>query len=61
MVVLVASVPVSAFTMISDVQLAMAANFLGILMFLLVVLFHFISANAPAANAAPAAGKAHQH
>ncbi len=47
--------------MISDVQLAMAANFLGILMFLLVVLFHFISANAPAANAAPAAGKAHQH
>ena len=33
--------------MITDVQLAMAANFLGILLFLLVVLFHFISANNP--------------
>ncbi len=33
--------------MITDVQLAMAANFLGILLFLLVVLFHFIAANSP--------------
>ena len=33
--------------MVSDVQLALAANFLGILLFLLVVLFHFISANSP--------------
>jgi len=36
--------------MISDVQLAMSANFMGILLMLLVVLFHFISANAPASK-----------
>ena len=35
------------FTMITDIQLAMFSNFMGILLFLLVVLFHFISANAP--------------
>mgnify|MGYP002050111881 CR=1 FL=1 len=31
--------------MISDIQLAMFANIIGILLFLLVVLYHFIQAN----------------
>jgi len=32
--------------MITDVQLAMFSNLMGILLFLLVVLYHFIAANA---------------
>ncbi|XP_075215685.1 dolichyl-diphosphooligosaccharide--protein glycosyltransferase subunit 4 [Lycorma delicatula] len=31
--------------MISDVQLAVFANFLGVSLFLLVVVYHYISAN----------------
>lgn len=31
--------------MITDVQLAMFSNLMGIVLFLLVVLYHFISAN----------------
>ncbi|XP_039277194.1 dolichyl-diphosphooligosaccharide--protein glycosyltransferase subunit 4 [Nilaparvata lugens] len=31
--------------MISDVQLAVFANFLGVSLFLLVVLYHYIAAN----------------
>jgi hypothetical protein len=31
--------------MISDVQLAMFSNLMGIFLFLLVVLYHFIAAN----------------
>jgi hypothetical protein len=31
--------------MISDIQLAMFANLLGIVLFLLVVLYHFIQVN----------------
>jgi hypothetical protein len=34
--------------MISDVQLAMFSNLMGIMLFLLVVLYHFIAANYPA-------------
>jgi len=33
--------------MVSDVQLAMFSNLLGILLFLLVVLYHFINVNYP--------------
>ena len=33
--------------MISDVQLAIFANVLGVTVFLLVVLFHYVSANNP--------------
>jgi len=36
--------------MISDVQLAMFSNLMGILLFLLVVLYHFIAANARGSN-----------
>jgi hypothetical protein len=31
--------------MITDVQLAMASNLMGIMLFLLVVFYHFIAAN----------------
>lgn len=31
--------------MISDIQLAMFSNIIGIILFLLVVLYHFIQAN----------------
>ncbi len=34
-------------TMISDVQLAVFANMLGVTVFLLVVLYHYIAANNP--------------
>ena len=34
-------------TMISDVQLALFANVLGILVFVLVVLYHYVAANNP--------------
>lgn len=33
--------------MISDVQLAIFANVLGVTVFLLVVLFHYVAANNP--------------
>lgn len=33
--------------MITDVQLAMFANILGVTLFLLVVLYHYIAANNP--------------
>ena len=33
--------------MISDIQLAIFANVLGVTVFLLVVLFHYVSANNP--------------
>lgn len=33
--------------MISDIQLAIFANILGVTVFLLVVLFHYVSANNP--------------
>ena len=33
--------------MIADIQLAMFANILGVTLFLLVVLYHYISANNP--------------
>ena len=33
------------FKMISDIQLAMFSNIVGIILFLLVVLYHFIQAN----------------
>jgi hypothetical protein len=33
--------------MVSDVQLAMFSNLMGIVMFLLVVLYHYIAANNP--------------
>ena len=35
----------SSFKMITDIQLAMFSNLMGIMLFLLVVLYHFISAN----------------
>ena len=34
-------------TMISDVQLALFVNILGILVFVLVVLYHYVAANNP--------------
>ena len=37
----------SSSKMISDVQLAIFANILGVTVFLLVVLFHYVSANNP--------------
>jgi hypothetical protein len=37
--------------MITDTQLAMMSNMLGIVLFLLVVLFHFIAANSPSTGA----------
>ncbi len=33
--------------MITDIQLAMFANMLGVTVFLLVVLYHYIAANSP--------------
>lgn len=36
-----------AATMITDVQLAVFSNMLGVTVFLLVVLYHYISANNP--------------
>ena len=36
-----------AFKMISDVQLALFANVLGVLVFVLVVLYHYVAANNP--------------
>ena len=36
--------------MITDVQLAVVANMLGVTVFLLVVLYHYISANNPKAH-----------
>uniref|UniRef100_A0A1X7V2K3 Dolichyl-diphosphooligosaccharide--protein glycosyltransferase subunit 4 n=1 Tax=Amphimedon queenslandica TaxID=400682 RepID=A0A1X7V2K3_AMPQE len=38
-------------TMISDVQLAIFANVLGVTLFLLVVLYHYIVANNPKKSA----------
>ena len=35
----------NSFKMITDIQLAMFSNLMGIMLFLLVVLYHFISAN----------------
>ena len=35
----------SSSSMVSDIQLAMFSNLIGIILFLLVVLYHFISAN----------------
>ena len=35
------------YNMISDVQLALFANVLGILVFVLVVLYHYVAANNP--------------
>lgn len=37
----------TAVEMISDVQLAVFANILGVTLFLLVVLFHYVTANNP--------------
>ena len=36
-----------ALKMISDVQLALFANILGVLVFVLVVLYHYVAANNP--------------
>ena len=36
-----------AFKMISDVQLALFANILGVMVFVLVVLYHYVAANNP--------------
>ena len=36
--------------MVTDVQLAIFANMLGVTVFLLVVLYHYIAANNPKSN-----------
>jgi hypothetical protein len=36
--------------MVTDVQLAVFSNMLGVTVFLLVVLYHYIAANNPKAN-----------
>jgi len=40
-----AEIPKKSFKMITDIQLAMFSNLMGIMLFLLVVLYHFIAAN----------------
>ena len=42
---------ISVFRMITDVQLAIFANLLGVSVFLLVVLYHYIAANNPKSHA----------
>ncbi|XP_029902489.1 dolichyl-diphosphooligosaccharide--protein glycosyltransferase subunit 4 [Myripristis murdjan] len=41
------NLPLQVFRMVTDVQLAIFANMLGVSLFLLVVLYHYVAVNNP--------------